>query len=62
MRDLSTNEKISIEVKLENFLDEKIFTMKCLDEDHEWDGEGDSMEEKIIKELIKTLQNRLDYY
>jgi hypothetical protein len=62
MRDLRHSEIVEIEGIVEDILNENIFTLDCLKEDEDWDGEGESIEEKVIKEMIKILQSRVDNY
>ena len=62
MRNLVNSEISLIENKVEKFLSEEIFSWDILDLDKSWNGVGESMEEKVIKEIIKVLKNRIDYY
>jgi len=62
MRNLVNSEISLIENKVEKFLSEEIFSWDILDLDKSWNGVGESMEEKVIKEIIKILKNRIDYY
>ena len=62
MRNLVNSEISLIENKVEKFLSEEIFNWDVLDLDKSWNGVGESMEEKVIKEIIKVLKNRIDYY
>jgi len=62
MRNLVNSEISLIENKVEKFLSEEIFNWDVLDLDKSWNGVGESMEEKVIKEIIKILKNRIDYY
>jgi hypothetical protein len=55
MRDLSIKEKVIIEEKVEKFLNNEVFSWKIINED-------EGMEEEIIKEIIKTLEERISYY
>jgi hypothetical protein len=62
MRNLVNSEISLIENKVEKFLSEEIFSWDVLDLDKSWNGVGESMEEKVIKEIINILKNRIDYY
>jgi hypothetical protein len=62
MRNLVNSEISLIENKIEKFLSEEIFSWDILDLDKSWNGVGESMEEKVIKEIINVLKNRIDYY
>jgi hypothetical protein len=62
MRNLVNSEISLIENKVEKFLSEEIFSWDVLDLDKSWNGVGESMEEKVIKEIIKVLKNKIDYY
>jgi hypothetical protein len=62
MRNLVNSEISLIENKVEKFLSEEIFSWDVLDLDKSWNGVGESMEEKVIKEIINVLKNRIDYY
>lgn len=62
MRELTQDEVENIEDALEGFLNQEIFSMDILEEDKQWDGEGESLEEKILKVLIESLQDRLEMY
>jgi hypothetical protein len=62
MRNLVNSEISLIENKVEKFLSEEIFSWDILDLDKSWNGVGESMEEKVIKEIINVLKNRIDYY
>ena len=62
MRNLVNSEISLIENKIEKFLSEEIFSWDVLDLDKSWNGVGESMEEKVIKEIINILKNRIDYY
>jgi hypothetical protein len=62
MRNLVNSEISLIENKIEKFLSEEIFSWDILDLDKSWNGVGESMEEKVIKEIINILKNRIDYY
>jgi hypothetical protein len=62
MRNLVNSEISLIENKVEKFLSEEIFSWDVLDLDKSWNGVGESMEEKVIKEIINILKNRINYY
>jgi len=62
MRNLVNSEISLIENKVEKFLSEEVFSWDILDLDKSWNGVGESMEEKVIKEIINVLKNRIDYY
>jgi hypothetical protein len=62
MRNLVNSEISLIENKVEKFLSEEIFSWDILDLDKSWNGVGESMEEKVIKEIINVLKNRINYY
>ncbi len=59
-KELSNEDKIYLENKLEKFLNEALFDSDLLKDD--FDFEGTSLEEKAIRFLIKSLNDRIDYY
>ena len=60
-RNLSNEEKIVIDSKVEKFLNEEIFNWSIISEDMEVEVD-ESIEEKVIKEIIEVLKNRINYY
>jgi hypothetical protein len=64
MRKLSKEECIILENKVEKFLNEEVYSWEILEEDEKWDKEGrvgESLEEKIILEIISILKERIKY-
>ena len=65
MRKLSKEECIILENKVEKFLNEEVYSWEILEEDEKWDKEGrvgESLEEKIILEIISILKENIKYY
>ena len=65
MRKLSKEECIILENKVEKFLNEEVYSWEILKEDEKWDKEGrvgESLEEKIILEIISILKENIKYY
>ena len=60
-RNLSNEEKVVIDSKVEKFLNEEIFNWNIINEDMDIEVD-ESIEEKIIKEIIEVLKNRINYY
>jgi hypothetical protein len=60
-RNLSSEEKIVIDSKVEKFLNEEIFNWSIVSEDMDIEVD-ESIEEKVIKEIIEVLKNRINYY
>ena len=60
-RNLSNEEKIVIDSKVEKFLNEEIFNWSIISEDMDVEVD-ESIEEKVIKEIIEVLKNRINYY
>ncbi len=60
-RNLSNEEKIVIDSKVEKFLNEEIFNWSIISEDVDIEVD-ESIEEKVIKEIIEVLKNRINYY
>jgi hypothetical protein len=60
-RNLSNEEKIVIDSKVEKFLNEEIFNWSIISEDMDIEVD-ESIEEKVIKEIIEVLKNRINYY
>ena len=60
-RNLSNEEKIVIDSKVEKFLNEEIFNWIIISEDMDIEVD-ESIEEKVIKEIIEVLKNRINYY
>jgi hypothetical protein len=60
-RNLSNEEKIVIYSKVEKFLNEEIFNWIIISEDMDIEVD-ESIEEKVIKEIIEVLKNRINYY
>lgn len=60
-RNLSNEEKIIIDSKVEKFLNEEIFNWNIVSEDMDIEVD-ESIEEKVIKEIIEVLKNRINYY
>jgi hypothetical protein len=64
MKKLSKEECIILENKVEKFLNEEVYSWEILEEDEKWDKEGrvgESLEEKIILEIISILKERIKY-
>ena len=57
---LTNDEKIYLESKIEEFLNSSLFNSEILDRDSE-DFEP-SLEEQAIQFIIKSLQDRISYY
>jgi hypothetical protein len=57
---LTNDEKIYLENKIEEFLNSSLFNSEILDRDSE-DFEP-SLEEQAIQFIIKSLQDRISYY
>jgi hypothetical protein len=63
VRELTSEELNLIDSKLEKFLNEEIWSWSVMSDDEEtWDGEEMCLEEKVIREIINNLQNRISYY
>ena len=65
MRELSSEEKLKIELFVEDFLGREVFSWDILDEDLErnrFRDNRDTMELKVIEYIIETLDLRISYY
>jgi hypothetical protein len=65
MRELSSEEKLKIELFVEDFLGREVFSWDILDEDLErnrFRDNRDTMELKVIEYIIETLDLRIAYY
>jgi hypothetical protein len=60
-RDLSNEEKLLIDNKVEKFLNDEVFSWDIIGEDEGIEVD-EFIEEKIIKEIIKVLKDRISYY
>jgi hypothetical protein len=60
-RDLSNEEKLLIDDKVEKFLNDEVFSWSIIGEDEGIEVD-EFIEEKIIKEIIKVLKDRISYY
>ena len=60
-RDLSNEEKLLIDDKVEKFLNDEVFSWDIIGEDEGIEVD-EFIEEKIIKEIIKVLKDRISYY
>jgi hypothetical protein len=58
---MKKNEIIYLEEIVEGMLS-NLFKSNLLEEDKNWDGEGESKEEKCIKKIINILEDRISYY
>jgi len=58
---MKKEEIIYLEVLIEEMLS-NLFKSNLLEEDENWNGEGESKEEKCIKKIINILEDRVSYY
>jgi hypothetical protein len=58
---MKKEEIIYLEELVEGMLS-NLFKSNLLEEDENWDGEGESKEEKCIKKIINILEDRISYY
>jgi len=58
---MKKEEIIYLEKIVERMLN-NLFESNLLEEDENWDGEGESKEEKCIKKIIVILEARISYY
>jgi hypothetical protein len=58
---MKKNEIIYLEEIVEGMLS-NLFKSNLLEEDKNWDREGESKEEKCIKKIINILEDRISYY
>jgi len=58
---MKKEEIIYLEVLIEEMLS-NLFKSNLLEEDENWNGEGESKEEKCIKKIINILEDRVCYY